>query len=170
MTRGFRAALWFDAGVVASDALIITGISYFASWINEAVIRNDYFGIAGGLVFMAFGVNYIFSGKQSDSSTASINNNLKVFMNGFFINLMNPSVIIFWMGTMAVSITNFVHNGKETLLYYASALTVMAGIDVVKAYFAYRISSLIHTSVIRFIHIISGVALIGLGIWFMVTG
>jgi len=165
MTRGFRAALWFDAGVVLCDVMLITGIYFFASWITNTIISNEYFNFAGGLVFMAFGVNYIFARRQTRAKVFSINQNLKVFMNGFFINLINPSVVLFWMGTMAVLLNNFSHNGRDAFIYYLSTIAVMATTDVLKAYFAYRLSNLIQTRVLRIIYIFSGILLIGLGLW-----
>ncbi len=167
MTRGFKAALWFDAGVVLCDAMIITSIYFFASWINQTVISNQYFNITGGVLFMAFGVNYILRRKKAELETLSVQQNWKTFANGFFVNLMNPSVLIFWMGTMAVSLRNFTHSGKETFIYYAAALTVMAIFDIIKAYFAYRLSNLIHTRILRGIYIASGIILIGIGSWFI---
>jgi len=168
MTRGFRSALWFDAGVVICDALIITAVYFFASWITNTIVRHEYFNIAGGIVFMAFGINYILSRRRNEADVLSINRSLRVFLNGFFINLMNPSVILFWMGTMALTLTNFRFTGSETFFYYLTALITMASLDVLKAYFAFRLSRLIHTRVLRIIYVISGVILIGLGLWFII--
>lgn len=169
MTRGFRAALWFDAGVVICDALLITGIFFFASWIKNTIISHEYFNIAGGLVFMAFGINYIFARRRARTESEGINQNLKVFMNGFLINLMNPSVVLFWLGTMAVSLNSFGKNGRDAFVYYASALIIMASIDILKAYFAYRLSSLINARVLRVVYIFSGILLICLGLWFILS-
>jgi threonine/homoserine/homoserine lactone efflux protein len=165
MTRGFRAALWFDAGVVLCDALIIFSVYFFASWINNTVINNQYFNTAGGIIFMAFGINYIFSRKKETKITLTKTYSWKTFANGFFINLMNPSVLLFWMGSMAVSLNSFTHNGRESFIYFASALCVMVIFDILKAYFAYRLGALIHTRILRMTYIFSGLLLIGLGLW-----
>src|SRR5512145_812391 len=77
MTRGFRAALWFDAGVVFCDALIISVIYFFASWISNTIINNQYFNIAGGIVFMAFGVNYIIGRKRTETESVEITRNFR---------------------------------------------------------------------------------------------
>lgn len=167
MTRGFRAALWFDAGVVLSDALIIAGTYFFTSWITNTIIHNKYFNEAGGIIFLAFGINYILSRRKNETEFVVLKRNVKVFLNGFVINLMNPSVILFWLGTMALTLNNFNYNGREAFLYYLCALLTMAAMDMVKAYFAYRISNLIHTRILRIIYVFSGILMMGLGIWFI---
>ncbi len=63
MTRGFRAALWFDLGVLLCDAAIIAVVYFFTAWINNTLVHNTYFNLAGGIVFMGFGINYILSRK-----------------------------------------------------------------------------------------------------------
>jgi threonine/homoserine/homoserine lactone efflux protein len=165
MTRGFRAALWFDLGVVSCDILLITAVYFSTAWIKQMVLENHYFNLAGGIIFIGFGFNYIFSRRRSDALTSEKGRNLKLFLNGFFINLLNPSVVVFWIGTMAVALAKFRLTGSETLVYFGCTLGVMAVIDVLKAYFAARISKFLHPNVLRGIYISSGILMIGLGIF-----
>jgi threonine/homoserine/homoserine lactone efflux protein len=139
MTRGFKAAMWFDSGVVLCDATIIFIVYFFEAWINNTLVDNAYFNVVGGIMFM----------------------------NGFFINLMNPSVVLFWLGTMALTLSEFKFTGRQTFIYYSSALAVMVLFDIAKAYFAYKISSFINAKVLRIVYIFSGILMIGLGIYFI---
>jgi len=165
MTRGFRAAMWFDAGVLVSDATIITSVYFFTSWITATLVQNTYFNIAGGLVFMGFGVNYILSRQRKDPLVAAKSRNARLFMNGFFINMFNPSVVIFWLGAMAFTLSQFNLTGRQTLLYFGSSLGVVAVTDILKAYFAYRLSSFLNARTLRIIYICSGVLMILLGFY-----
>jgi threonine/homoserine/homoserine lactone efflux protein len=167
MTRGFKAAMWFDSGVVLCDATIIFIVYFFEAWINNTLVDNAYFNVVGGIMFIGFGVNYIFSRQRNDSLHQLKSRNLMLFMNGFFINLMNPSVVLFWLGTMALTLSEFKFTGRQTFIYYSSALAVMVLFDIAKAYFAYKISSFINAKVLRIVYIFSGILMIGLGIYFI---
>jgi L-lysine exporter family protein LysE/ArgO len=116
---------------------------------------------------MGFGVNYILSRQRYNASPGLKIPNLRLFLNGFAVNLMNPSVVLFWLGTMALTLSKFKLNGRETLVYYTTTLGVMASIDVLKAYFAYKISKFISVRILRMIYIISGILMIGIGIYFV---
>ena len=85
-------------------------------------------------------------------------------MNGFFINLLNPSVVVFWLGSVAVAITQLNLSGRHALVYFATTLGVVALFDVTKAWFAYRLSRFLNPKVLRSIYVISGIIMIGLGV------
>jgi len=168
MTRGFRAALWFDMGVLICDSLIITVVYFFTAAINRVLIHNFYFNIAGAIAFIGFGANYILSRKKEEHHITVQNNKaIKLILNGFFINLLNPGVIIFWLGSVAVALTHFKLSGRQTFLYFATIMTVVAIFDVIKAYFAYRLSHIMNPRVLRGIKVMSGIIMIGFGIYIL---
>jgi len=164
MTRGFRSALWFDLGVLGCDSMIITAVYFFTAWINRMLVHADYFNMAGGIAFVGFGINYIISRKKENSTYKANSSVLKLILNGFFINLLNPSVIVFWLGSVAVAITQFKLSGNQVFTYFAATLGVVAITDVVKAFFAFKISSYMNPRVLRGIYLVSGLLMISLGI------
>jgi threonine/homoserine/homoserine lactone efflux protein len=164
MTRGFRAALWFDLGVLSCDTLIITAVYFFTAWINRILVHSAYFNMTGGIAFVGFGINYIVSRRRENGSAKVNNSILKMILNGFFINLLNPAVLIFWLGSVAIAISQLKFLGNQAFVYFATALSVVAILDMVKAYFAYRLSSFLNPRVLRAVYVVSGVLMIGLGI------
>jgi threonine/homoserine/homoserine lactone efflux protein len=168
ITRGFRAALWFDLGVVSCDTMIIAAVYFFTSWINRMMIHSSYFNIAGGIAFVGFGINYIFSRRREESSYKADTKILKLILNGFFINLLNPSVVVFWLGSVAVAITQFKLSGNQAFVYFATTLVVVAAVDVAKAYFSYRLRIFMNPRVLRTIYVVSGLIMIVLGILILI--
>jgi threonine/homoserine/homoserine lactone efflux protein len=166
MTRGFRAALWFDLGVLACDALLIATVYFFTSWITRILVHNSYFSMAGGIAFVGFGINYIFSRRRETGYQAKSPVG-KLVLNGFFINLLNPAVVVFWLGSMAVALSHFQMTGKQTFVYFSTTLGVVALFDVAKAYFAYRLSHFLNPRILRVIYVLSGVLMIGLGFYIL---
>lgn len=168
MTRGFRAALWFDLGVLSCDSLIIVAVYFFTAAINRVIVNNFYFNIAGGIAFIAFGANYILSRSKEEHHLNVKNSKVIILiLNGFFINLLNPAVIIFWLGSMAVALTHFKLTGRQAFVYFATIMTVVAILDITKAYFAYRLSHILNRRVLRAIKVISGIIMIGFGLYIL---
>jgi threonine/homoserine/homoserine lactone efflux protein len=106
----------------------------------------------------------MFDRKNAEMQRISSNQSMKLILRGFFINTVNPSVFVFWLGTLAVALTQFKFTGKEIVLYFASALSVVVSLDILKIYFACWLRTSLTYRIIRILSIFSGSLLILLGI------
>ncbi len=110
ITKGARAAIVLDLGVIVADIIFIA-IAYFGSHKFLSEIKDDpnlYY--LGGIIFIIYGVS-IFIKKQKKKQDApeltfeisKKNNYLGLFVQGFLLNFINVGVLAFWL-LMVISI------------------------------------------------------------------
>ena len=101
ITKGFRAALIFDLGVVLADFVFIL-IAYFSTnSLLERLKDDPALFIFGGLVMLTFGIISMIKEKKNYKKTLSEeyiddnipkNNYLALFFKGFILNFINIGV------------------------------------------------------------------------------
>ncbi len=103
ITKGFRAALAFDFGVVLADALFFA-IAFFSSFRLINTIKDDpALFIFGGILMMTYGVISYVKLKRVQIDTLQLASpNLKrdylnLFAKGFLLNFINVGVLGFWL-------------------------------------------------------------------------
>lgn len=111
ITKGFRAALLFDFGVVFADILFIF-IAYFSTnQILEKLKDDPELFFFGGSIMLIYGIYSFVSEKKKfqkkqkekiELDTIQKANYLGLFFKGFFLNFINIGVLIFWMGIIIV--------------------------------------------------------------------
>ncbi len=103
VTKGLRAALVFDFGVILADILFIL-IAYGSSYRLILSIKDDpLVFIIGGLLMTGYGVfSFIQLRKEGkkeeeDVTTEIIKKNYgNLFIKGFLLNFINVGVLLFW--------------------------------------------------------------------------
>ena len=119
ITKGFKAAMIFDAGVLLSDLFYIVISLFFAYQLKGLgdVKNNLILSILGGTLFIAYGVYNLFfkqvkmgvgvldqdlldSEDKAIKSTKNKDNSMLV-LKGFMLNLLNPGVVIYWLAIIA---------------------------------------------------------------------
>jgi threonine/homoserine/homoserine lactone efflux protein len=86
---------------------------------------------------------------------------VKIFFSGYFMNLLNPSVIAFWLLT---STSLLVHSQNYRLVVYITCLIVVAAFDFLKVVLSGKIRPRLTPHNIHIINRISGLILIGFGL------
>lgn len=165
--RGPAAAIILNVGVWVSDISFIILAYFGAAELMQPIVENVWVKILAGGMFMVFGLSYFF--RKPAETTNSLSNNSKgvtvLFLKGFAINSLNPSVFIFWFGTMVMVVSTLKLTGIEIFYYFASVVGTVAIIDTVKVLSASEIRRVVNDLMMTRLFRITGIILISFGLF-----
>lgn len=168
--RGFIHGVQFAIGVVFSDFALIA-LSYLGALqlLNDA--DNQFsVGLVGGIILIVFGIVTTTRKSTSIPHSASIevkvrsSRFLKYFFKGFFMNIFNPFLLIFWMGMMGLVTSKHGIGSKEVIVFFIGALSTVFLTDLVKCFIAHKIKRFLNVKVLTWLNRIVGILLIVFGI------
>jgi len=169
ITKGFRAAVTFDVGVVLADVMFII-ISYFGSFTILQKIQDDpRIFMIGGMVLVSYGLYTIFYQKTKKIVTdqelvvVESNNYIGLFFKGFFLNTINFGVLAFWLAIVIAVSSNFQMNSGRIFQYFSIVIVTFLLTDIVKIAAAKQLKAKLTPVVLRKIRH-------ALGIFFIVFG
>ncbi len=138
ITKGTKAAIIFDLGVVLADVAFIL-VAYFGSVVVLKKIENDpRLFLIGGLILIVYGLFTVFYKRTkkivTDKELVIVENNnyLGLFIKGFFLNFINIGVLAFWLAIVIAAGTNFQMDGSRVFKYFALVIFSYLLTDMVK--------------------------------------
>ena len=175
ITKGFKAAVAFDLGVMFADVCFI-GVCYLGSFqlLEDDQNRQGLF-VLGGTILLLYGlfswVNRNKKSKDQPEIQESKENYFGLAAKGFAINILNVGVFIFWGGVTIVSSPASGKSFTSFVLFFSIVLLSYFIADLLKISVANRFKSLltgkgivIVNSLVSLILIVSGVVLILKGV------
>jgi threonine/homoserine/homoserine lactone efflux protein len=167
INNGHKGGFAFIGGVAASDLTLVVVSNLFTELFSNLLTYKVTIGIGGSLLLIALGVYVTFFKKiQVNEEGAQVillrkRDYAKIFLSGYFMNILNPSVIGFWLLT---STTLLVETLNYRLIVFTTCLVIVALFDVAKVMMAGRIRQKLTPHNIHIINRISGMILIGFGV------
>ncbi len=140
VTRGWKAAIALDLGVIIADVLCIS-VAYFGSKDLAGKIKEEpSIFIFGGFFILIYGlVMYISKPNVRLRNVNIVNRNyFKTFMNGFLLNILNIGVIVFWFFIVSTVVIQYPRE-EDALLYMAIVLTTFFSLDLLKIFLAQKV-------------------------------
>ena len=134
-TRGFRAGLSFDLGVILADIFFIT-IAYFSSFqLLENLSNQPGLYVFGGVILLVYGITNFFK-KSTDKGDPDITKRgsgyLYLFIKGFILNFINIGVLVFWLGVIIVVGPSLNNDPERILDFFSAMLGAFFGTDILK--------------------------------------
>lgn len=170
--RGFWAAVLLAFGVFLSDALLVA-----LGFLGAVQIYESYksiLGILGGIILIIFGI-VTYRRKvmiNVDNDSPALKKDEPYFttyiLKGFFINITNPFIWIFWMGIVVGFTSSYEGDILMLISFFVSALGTVFFVDILKIFSAYKIKKYLQTHNIVWINRIAGVGLVIFGIYLVI--
>ena len=167
LNNGHKGGLTFVFGVSASDITMVLLVNLFTTLFDQLKAHKNAVGIAGCVFLVSVGIYFLFFKKvKVDEQGKQVfrfrkRDYAKIFLSGYFMNTLNPSVFIFWI-YVSTAIIN--HTLQEKIVMFTTCLCWMLGTDVLKVFLAGKIRNRLTPHNIHILNRINGILLIVFGI------
>lgn len=168
LNNGREGGFSFIAGVWLSDIILIFISNAFSELVTNLMEYRQLLGIIGSVFLILMGIFYVFFKKiklqAADGGLTKFTKSdmARIFTSGFFLNTLNPNVLLFWLGTATAFASEYSFN--ERILIFSICLVVNIAADILKVLMAGKLRHRLTLHNISLINKISGTILIGFGI------
>lgn len=174
INNGHKAGYLFVAGVSASDILLVVVCNFFSSLFSSALNHQTLIAIVGSALLVGMGIYTLFFKKVKTEEENNIAikeyghwHFLAFFLSGFFMNILNPAVFIFWIvWTTAITADSqsATYPHEYRFIVFVTCLAFVLFTDILKVKLAGSLRSKLTPKILNLINKISGLILIGFGI------
>ena len=178
VSKGFRAAVFFNIGVVFSE-IVFFAIAYAStSSLLESIQENPSWKILGGVLLSFYagitllGIyqNKAEEGPYSFDSGSESPNLIKNMVRGFLLNIINFAVLVFWILIVANYGPGFQDTEYKMFLFFLTIVGTYFSIDLGKIYLAQQLKSSLTRAVITKIKIVVNSVILIIGIVLIFKG
>ncbi len=172
-TKGFRAAISFDIGVIAADIVFIVA-AYFSSFqLLENLSNQPGLYVFGGVILLVYGI-ITFKTKKvkliDDNVKVTNGHYFSLFIKGFLLNFINIGVLVFWLGLIIIVAPSLDNNEERIMVFFGSILLAYFTTDIFKILLAKRLRKKLTPKRIFLIKKLLGIILIICGFVLIVKG
>ena len=179
ISKGVKAAIFVDIGVVLSDVLFFV-IAFFStnSLLRSIEENTDSWYFLGGVLLVAYaGVSLIKIIQEKNSPEnkkgALIENSpnlLKMVLKGFLLNIINVVVLFYWVGIILYFGPQLEMNVSKIYLFFSIIISTYFTIDLGKIYLAQQLKKRLTDMVIKTIKIVVNSFIVVCGLFLIFKG
>ena len=170
-TKGFRAGVSLDIGVIIADIVFVL-IAYFTSFqLLENLSNQPGLFVFGGMILLVYGI-VIFVRKDSKKAglKASTGTYLSLMVKGFLLNFINIGVLAFWLGLIVIVGPSLDNSPNRMLVFFSTVIAVYFTTDLMKILLAKQLKKYLTQERIILIKKGLGIVLIICGIVLITKG
>lgn len=146
--KGFRAAFFFDLGVILAD-IVFLFIAYLSTSKLLARLKDDpALYIFGGVILTTYGVMTFLQTKKAlplEDETPEVrklsrNDYLGLGIKGFLLNFINIGVLGFWLGLIIVFGPSLEMDTNRIIVFFTTVLLTYLILDILKILLAKKLN------------------------------
>jgi threonine/homoserine/homoserine lactone efflux protein len=175
ITKGVRAAIAFDIGVIIADALFIA-VAYFSSFqLLENLSNLPGLYVFGGTILSVYGLIILIKKPNEKQIENEFNNTTKanyfqLSIKGFLLNFINIGVLVFWLGVVVVTGPSFETDIKRFVVFFSTLLIAYFLTDLIKIILAKQLKKKLTPKIIIKTKKILGALLVVCGLILITKG
>ena len=153
ITKGVRAAITFNLGVVVADVIFIT-IAYLSSYqLVENLSNLPGLYVFGGSILSIYGLIILIKKANQKEIQKQIDNTIKVnylqlFIKGFLLNFINIGVLVFWLGIVLVAGPSLENEVTRFIIFFSVLILAYFMTDLIKIILAKQLKKKLTPSII----------------------
>ncbi|MDQ1168074.1 LysE family translocator [Flavobacterium sp. SORGH_AS_0622] len=148
ITKGFRAAIVFDFGVVLGDIFFIA-IAYLGSYrLIQSLKDKPALFIFGGIIMLAYGIiSFVRLKNEEKIDDEEIDRDIikrnygSLFIKGFLLNVINIGVLGFWLAVIISVGPKLEMQNSRMITFFASVIITYLLVDCLKILLAKQLKS-----------------------------
>lgn len=148
ITKGFRAAIVFDLGVVLGDVFFIA-IAYLGSYrLIQSLKDKPALFIFGGIIMLAYGIiSFVKLKKGEKINDEEIDRDIikrnygSLFIKGFLLNVINIGVLGFWLAVIISVGPKLEMQNSRMFIFFTSVIITYLLVDCIKILLAKQLKS-----------------------------
>jgi threonine/homoserine/homoserine lactone efflux protein len=167
--NGFLHSWFIGLGSIVADmAYMMVVYMGFVNFIDAPIIKTFLYAF-GCFVLIWTGIeSLITAGRVYLNENKNDTSLLKTFITGFLMSLSNPLTILFWLGIYGSILANTAskYNNEQLMIYSGAILLGLVLWDITMATIASTFRRVLTSRALKGISYISGLTLVGFGIYF----
>lgn len=178
VSKGFKAAVFFNIGVVFSE-IVFFAIAYAStSSLLESIQENPSWKVLGG-VLLSFYAGITLLGmyqNKDDVDHYSFNpksespNIIKNMIRGFLLNIINFAVLVFWILVVANYGPGFQDTDYKMVMFFLTIVGTYFSVDLGKIYLAQQLKNYLTKEIIVKIKLAVNVIILIIGLVLIFKG
>jgi len=148
ITKGFRAAIVFDFGVVLGDIFFIA-VAYLGSYrLIQSLKDKPALFIFGGIIMLAYGIiSFVRLKNEEKIDDEEIDRDIikrnygSLFIKGFLLNVINIGVLGFWLAVIISVGPKLEMQNARMITFFTSVIITYLLVDCIKILLAKQLKS-----------------------------